>query len=126
MQVKYCLELGISADSASKLFIFIGLTSSVARVVIGRLCDISWVNRIYVYQFGNLLVGFMTVTLPVIRGYTGMLLFALVYGVGDGIFITTMNSMLVFTVDEKRSRGRVRTGMLFAVARDCGWTSSGR
>ena len=39
-----------------------------------------------------------------------MLLFALVYGVGDGIFITTMNSMLVFTVDEKRREAALGLG----------------
>jgi len=108
--VKYCLELGISADSASKLFIFIGLASSVARIVVGRLCDISWVNTIYVYQFGDLLVGFMTIALPLIKGYTGILVFAVVYGVGDGIFITTMNSLLMFTVDEKRRAAALGLG----------------
>ncbi|KAJ7377374.1 hypothetical protein OS493_029734 [Desmophyllum pertusum] len=68
--VKYCLDLGISADSASRLFIFLGLSSSVARIVSGRLCDVTWVNPILIYQFGDLLVGFATVVLPVIRSYT--------------------------------------------------------
>lgn len=101
-QVKHCLELGISADSASRLFIFIGLASSLARVVTGRLCDTSRVNAIYVHQFGDLLVGIATIVLPLLKGYTGILLFAIVYGIGDGIFVTTMNSLLLFTVDEKR------------------------
>ncbi|KAJ7377373.1 hypothetical protein OS493_029733 [Desmophyllum pertusum] len=99
--VKYCLDLGISADSASRLFIFLGLSSSVARIVSGRLCDVTWVNPILIYQFGDLLVGFATVVLPVIRSYTGILAFAVIYGFGDGIFITTMNTLLMFTVDEK-------------------------
>ena len=109
-QVKYCLELGISADSASTLFIFIGLASSFSRVVTGRMCDISWINTIFVYQFGNLLVGLITICLLLIRDYTGMVVFAIVYGVGDGIFITTMNSLLVFTVEEKRRASALGLG----------------
>ena len=65
---------------------------------------------IYVYQFGDLLVGFMTIALPLIKDYTGILVFAVVYGVGDGIFITTMNSLLVFTVDEKRRAAALGLG----------------
>ena len=110
LQVKHCLELGISADSASRLFIFIGLASSLARVVTGRLCDASRVNAMYVHQFGDLLVGIATIVLPLLKSYTGFLLFAVVYGVGDGIFITTMNSLLLFTVDEKRRAAALGIG----------------
>ena len=46
-------------------------------------------------------MGFMTIALPLLKSYNGIFVFAVVYGVGDGIFITTMNSLLVFTVDEK-------------------------
>lgn len=92
------------------LFIFIGLASSVSRIVTGRLCDVSWVNPVYVHQFGDLLVGFLTVTLPVIRSYSEILVFAIFYGIGDGIFITTMNSLLMFTVDEKQRTAALGLG----------------
>lgn len=64
----------------------------------------------YVYQFGDLLVGFITIALPLLKGYTGIFVFAVVYGVGDGIFITTMNSLLMFTVDEKRRAAALGLG----------------
>ena len=108
--MKYCLDLGISADLASRLFIFLGLSSSVARVVTGRICDFTWVNTIYIYQFGALLVGFSIVVLPVIRSYTGIVIFAVIYGIGDGIFVTTMNSLLMFSVDEKRRAAALGLG----------------
>ena len=44
-------------------------------------------------------MGFMTIALPSIKGYTGILAYVVLYGIGDGIFITTMNSILMFTVD---------------------------
>ena len=52
----------------------------------------------------------MTIALPLLKGYTGIFVFAVVYGVGDGIFITTMNSLLMFTVDEKRRAAALGLG----------------
>ena len=78
--------------------------------MVGRLCDIPCVNAIYVHQFGDLLVAFMTLALPLLRSYTGILTFAIVYGIGDGIFVTTMNSLLLFTVDEKRRAAALALG----------------
>lgn len=100
--MKYCLDLGISADSASRLFILFGLSSSIARIATGRICDVAWVNTIYIYQFGVIVDGFAIVVLPVIRKYTAFQVFSVVYGLADGIFITTMNSLLMFSVDEER------------------------
>ncbi|KAL9985071.1 hypothetical protein ACROYT_G007432 [Oculina patagonica] len=108
--VKYCLDLGISADSASRLFIFLGLSSCVARITTGRLCDVKWINTTFIYQFGDLLSGFATIVLPVIQSYTGLIAFAVIYGFADGIFITTMNSLIMFTVDEKRRAAAMGLG----------------
>ncbi|XP_022782980.1 monocarboxylate transporter 12-like isoform X3 [Stylophora pistillata] len=108
--VNYCLELGISADSASRFFIPFGLSSSVARVVTGRICDATWVNTIYIYQFGALLDGFAIVVLPVIRNYAGIQVFAVIYGIADGVLISTMNSLLMFSVHEKRRAAALGVG----------------
>lgn len=82
----------------------------MARVAAGRLCDVQWINTIFIYQFGTLLVGFVTVVLPVIQSYKGIAIFAGIYGLGDGIFITTMNSLLMFTVDERRRAAALGLG----------------
>ena len=82
----------------------------MARVAAGRLCDVQWINTIFIYQFGSLLVGFITIVLPVIQSYKEMAIFAVFYGLGDGIFITTMNSLLMFTVDEKRRAAALGLG----------------
>ncbi|KAJ7330727.1 hypothetical protein OS493_021656 [Desmophyllum pertusum] len=46
--VKYCEDLGITAQKASRLFIFIGLASCFARLMTGRLCDDKRVNPVYI------------------------------------------------------------------------------
>ena len=66
------------------------------------MCDVKWINVIYIYQFGDLLIGLVIISLPLIKSYSGLQVFSVFYGVGDGIFTTTMNSLLVFSVDEER------------------------
>ena len=78
--------------------------------MVGRLCDVPCVNAVYVHQFGDLLVAFMTLALPLLKGYTGIFAFTVVYGIGDGIFVTTRNSLLLFTVDEKRRSAALGLG----------------
>ncbi len=82
----------------------------MARITTGRLCDVKWINTIFIYQFGDLLSGFATIVLPVIQSYGGLIAFAVIYGFGDGIFITTMNSLVMFTVDEKRRAAAMGLG----------------
>ena len=82
----------------------------MARVATGRLCDVKWINTIIIYQIGDLLVGFVTIVLPIIQSYKGLVAFVVFYGFGDGIFITTMNSLLMFTVDEKRRAAAMGLG----------------
>ena len=82
----------------------------MARVATGRLCDVKCINTILIYQFGDLLVGFATVVLPVVQSYAGLVAFVVFYGFGDGIFITTKNSLLMFTVDEKRRAAALGLG----------------
>ena len=124
--MSYCLDLGISADSASRLLIFLGLSSCVARVATGRLCDVTWINTIFIYQLGDLLVGFTTIALPVIQSYPGLLAYVVIYGFGDGIYVTTLNSLLMFTVNEKRRAAALGLGdCLVALGRAAGAPMAG-
>lgn len=71
---------------------------------------------IYIYQFGDLFIGLVIISLLLIRGYTGLQVFSVFYGVGDGIFTTTMNSLLVFSVDEElRAAGLGLGNMLLSL-----------
>ena len=93
----------------------------MARLATGRICDVTWVNTFYVYQFGAMLDGFAIVVLPVIRSYTAFQVFAVIYGIGDGIFITTMNLLLMFSVDEERRAAGLGLGnILLSLGIICG------
>ncbi|RMX40740.1 hypothetical protein pdam_00015936 [Pocillopora damicornis] len=100
--VKYCEDLGITAQSASRLFIFIGLTSSLARILSGKLCNSPTINPVFVYQSSLFMGGVSVLLLPYATKYWALVVFSCAYGTSDGIFISTANYIPLSCVDEKR------------------------
>ncbi|XP_020616235.1 monocarboxylate transporter 10-like [Orbicella faveolata] len=101
--VKYCEDIRISAQKASRLFIFIGLASCVARLMTGRLCNNKRVNPVYVYQSCLVTAGLAAFMLPFTTKYWSLIVFSVIYGLSDGIYITTQNFILLTVVDSKRT-----------------------
>jgi len=101
--VTFSEDLGISAQKASLLFIFIGLASSVARLISGRLCHYKKVNPVFIYQSSMLLAGLSAFVLPFAAKYWHLVAFSVTYGLSDGIFITTQCFILLSCVDSKRT-----------------------
>ena len=102
-QVRYCQDIGITSDAASQLFIYYGLASCVGRLVTGRLCDFEKVNTFYVYQAAELVVGTGTLLVTLATSYLHMIIFIVIYGLCDGIFITSLNVLLLTTVSPERT-----------------------
>ncbi|KAL9970945.1 hypothetical protein ACROYT_G023409 [Oculina patagonica] len=96
--VRYCEDIGILADAASRLFIYYGLASCVGRLVSGRLCDFQKVNTLYVYQVAELVLGTSILVVTMATSYGSMVVFIVIYGFCDGVFITTLNVLLITCV----------------------------
>lgn len=101
--VKYCEDLGFTAQSASRLFIFIGLTSSLARILSGKLCNNPKLNPMFVYQSSLFIGGVSVLLLPLATKYWALVVFSCAYGISDGIFITTQCYILLSCVDKERA-----------------------
>ena len=99
---RFCLDIGITAQEASRLFIFIGLASSIARLVSGRLCNKKAVNPVYIYQASMLLAGLSAFGLPFSTQYWHLIAFSVAYGISDGVFIATGCYITLSCVDSKR------------------------
>lgn len=97
--VRFCEDLGFSADKASKLYIYYGLSSSIARVLAGRICDIKLINSFYVYQSVEFIVGLSSILVTLAKDYAALIVFMVVYGICDGTFVTTLNVILMTCVD---------------------------
>ncbi|EDO40206.1 predicted protein [Nematostella vectensis] len=100
--VKFALELGVSASEASSLFVFFGSTSVIARIAVGKLCDIKWIKPIYLNQAAEITSGVSTILLTQARSYPGLIVFSIFYGIADGTFRTTLNVLLMNSVGPKR------------------------
>jgi len=100
--VKYSEEQGICPDNSAKLLMFYGLSSCIARLLAGRVCDLTWVNSHYVFQVGNFIAALSIIFAPLARSYIHFLVCSLFFGVGAGISISTSNLIFLTCVDERR------------------------
>lgn len=99
---KYSEELNISPHQASFFYMFLGISSGTSAFLIGRLCDVKWINIRYVNQLGILVSGISTLLLPLAKNYLSVAFYAVVFGFSDGAFITTQNVILLNIVGPKR------------------------
>ena len=100
--MRYCKDIDITADAASRLFIYYGLASCVGRLITGRLCDFVKVNTFYVYQAAELVVGIGTFLVTLATSYLHMVIFIVIYGLCDGAFITALNVLLLNSVSPEK------------------------
>lgn len=100
--VRFCEDIGITADAASRLFVYYGLASCAGRLVSGRLCDFQKVNTFYVYQAAELVAGTSILVVTMATSYVHMTVFVVIYGFCDGVFITTLNVLLITCVSPQK------------------------
>ena len=100
--MKYSEEQGVSPDNSARLLMFYGLSSCIARLVAGRVCDVTWVNPQYVFQVGNFIAALSIIFAPLAGSYVHFLVCGLFFGVGAGISIATSNLIFLTCVDERR------------------------
>ena len=120
--MKFSEDNGISAQAASRLFIFIGLASSLARIITGKLCNIKKVNSIFIYQASMLLAALSTLLLQfAATKYWLLIVFSFIYGFSDGIFMTSPVYTQLTCVDAKRVTASFCTSnVLYSIAAAAG------
>ena len=77
-------EIGVAEKDASRLYIYSGVASLLARPLIGRLNDVKWINMMYIYSVAGGLVGAVTFFLPIATTKVHFILYFVVYGLADG------------------------------------------
>ncbi|XP_048585690.1 monocarboxylate transporter 5 [Nematostella vectensis] len=109
--VRFATDLHISSDKASWLFTYIGVTSTVCRAIIGKVLDMRWVTPLQGVQISSLLMGVSIIALGSATEYTHFVVFAVFYGVGNGIFVTTQ--AVFFQTSVAPSKSAMGMGMGF-------------
>ena len=120
--MKFSEDNGISAQAASRLFIFIGLASSLARIITGKLCNNKKVNSIFTYQASMLLAALSVFLLQfAATKYWLLIVFSFIYGFSDGIFMTSAVYTQLTCVDAKRVTASFCTSnVLYSIAAAAG------
>ena len=111
--MKYAEDLGVPKSKSTWLIGFLSITSTLGRVVFGKISDLKFVNRLYLYQFSIFCIGVITLLCPLVKNYAGLVGYALIFGFFDGCFV---GQVAVITCDmvggDKRSRA---VGYMFGI-----------
>ena len=95
-EVKYAEDLGVPKSKGAWLIGFLSITSTLGRVVFGKISDLKFVNRLYMYQFSIFSIGLTTLLCPLSKNYAGLVSYALIFGFFDGCFV---GQVAVITAD---------------------------
>lgn len=68
----------------------IGITSGLGRLLFGYVADLKGVNRIFLQQFSFVVMGILTMLIPMIPSFPLLLAVCLMMGVVDGCFISLL------------------------------------
>ena len=92
----------MSPDNSARLLMFYGLASCIARLLAGRVCNLTWVNPHFVFQVGGCISGVSVLLFAVARSYLSLVLCSVSFGLGNGSVVTTSNLIFLTCVDVKR------------------------
>ena len=95
LKIRYCEDLGISSEKASKLFIYYGGCSATGRVLAGILCSHRKVNAFFVFQAAEFGAGLSTILVTLTSTYTWLVVYIVIYGFSDGFFFTSLSINLL-------------------------------
>ena len=94
--------IGVSDSRASFLVGILSITSTIGKVLAGKIADLKQVNIFYMYQIGLLIMSISTTLVPLGKGYPELVLYALVFGLGEAIFVVLIPLVTKEVVGIKR------------------------
>lgn len=78
----------IPQSKASFLIGFLSVGSLVGRLFFGHVSDYRCVNRMHLYQTALLIMAVTTTLCPLATNYGGLILYTILFGIFDGVFVT--------------------------------------
>ncbi|XP_078492981.1 monocarboxylate transporter 10 [Ciona intestinalis] len=82
--IKLCSDIGISRPHAASMLQYMSVTSTISRLVAGKLADSRYINRLYLSQFSACMMGVVTLLQPSMYTQSGVLAYAIMFGTLDG------------------------------------------
>lgn len=88
-QIKHCDDLGIPADKSSTLFSFLGIFAAIGRLAAGFLCDIKYINSLFLYQTAVFVSGTATMLFTQTKTYPSLVAVVIMFSIGDGLMVSS-------------------------------------
>ena len=82
--VKMAEDIGFTRADGSKLILYMGIASTISRLAAGKIADVPWINNQYVAQISTAGMGAANIYYVFARNSTGILVYAVSYGLLDG------------------------------------------
>ena len=97
--------MGISDANSGKLYLFLGVTATISRPASGLLCQLKGVKDWLVTAASNIFAAIIFLVMQYFTSYGLMVLFVVLFGLFDGLFMAGINIMAMscFANPEKRS-----------------------
>ena len=97
--MKYGQELGFSADSVANLYIYQGISAIIIRIVGGVILGLNIIQSRHLYQICLFANGLVTIFLPMVNKYYGLVVYVVIFGASDGIFWAVLTVLVVENVN---------------------------
>jgi len=86
---------GMDGKDAAFLLSVIGISNTVARLILGWLSDRTWVNRLYLYNFCLVICGVSMALSPFCTTYTTQAIYCALFGITSGAYVGLTSVVLV-------------------------------
>ena len=86
---------GIEGDKAAYLLSVIGISNTVARLLLGWLSDREWINRLYLYNSCLVICGISMGASVFCTDYTTQAVYCAIFGVTSGAYVGLTSVVLV-------------------------------
>jgi MFS family permease len=93
--IKHAEDMHIKPTESALLITYIGTSSIVGRVVLGRVADHPLINRLYVVQLSIAIAGVANIICPFFTNYLGLIIYSLVFGMFNGAAISLMPAIMI-------------------------------
>ena len=85
----------MDGKDAAFLLSVIGISNTVARLILGWLSDRTWVNRLYLYNFCLVICGVSMALSPFCTTYTTQAIYCALFGITSGAYVGLTSVVLV-------------------------------
>lgn len=77
------------------LIMVLGISTAIGRIMFGKIVGLGVLNRLHMHQLSMVVTGTAVMMLPMIRSFTGIILYVVIIGLVDGCYVVLLPVLTV-------------------------------